>query len=93
MQSVQLHETQRWDSPQKISYRVIMEKKGMSEWNKLIPKPRSVFLRVKCTKCGNEQLIFSNAVNKITCNVCGETLAEPSGGRAKIKGDVQAVLE
>jgi small subunit ribosomal protein S27e len=65
----------------------------MSDWNKLIPKPRSVFLRVKCQKCGNEQLIFSNAVNKITCNVCGDLLAEPSGGRAKIHGDVQAVLE
>ncbi len=65
----------------------------MSEWSKLIPKPRSVFLRVKCSKCGNEQLIFSNVVNKITCNVCGETLAEPTGGRAKINGDVQAILE
>jgi small subunit ribosomal protein S27e len=65
----------------------------MSEWNKLIPKPRSVFLRVRCQKCGNEQLVFSNAVNKITCNVCEELLAEPSGGRAKINGDVQAVLE
>ena len=65
----------------------------MSEWNKLIPKPRSVFLRVKCPKCGNEQLIFSNTVNKISCNVCGELLAEPSGGRAQINGDVQAVLE
>jgi small subunit ribosomal protein S27e len=65
----------------------------MSEWNKLIPKPRSVFLRVKCQKCGNEQLIFSNAVNHITCNVCNETLAEPSGGRAKINGEVLSVLE
>jgi len=65
----------------------------MSEWSKLIPKPRSVFLRVKCPKCGNEQLIFSNTVNTISCNVCGEILAEPSGGRAKINGDVQAVLE
>lgn len=65
----------------------------MSEWSKLIPKPRSVFLRVKCSKCGNEQLLFSNSVNKVTCNVCGEVLAEPSGGRAKINGEVQAVLE
>ncbi len=65
----------------------------MSEWSKLIPKPRSVFLRVKCPKCGNEQQIFSNTVNKISCNVCGEILAEPTGGRAKINGDVQAVLE
>ena len=65
----------------------------MTEWNKLIPKPRSSFLRVKCPKCGNEQLIFSNTVNKVTCNVCGETLAEPSGGKAKIKGDITANLE
>jgi len=65
----------------------------MSDWNKLIPKPRSVFLRVKCQKCGNEQLIFSNVVNKISCNVCGEILAEPSGGRATIKGEVLSVLE
>jgi small subunit ribosomal protein S27e len=65
----------------------------MSEWNKLIPKPRSVFLRVKCQKCGNEQLVFSNTVNKIGCNVCGEVLAEPTGGRAKINGEVQTVLE
>ncbi len=65
----------------------------MSEWNKLIPKPRSVFLRVKCQKCGNEQLIFSNVVNKISCNVCTETLAEPTGGRAKINGEVLTVLE
>ena|GEM_PF-25468 len=93
MQSLQLYEAQRRYSTQKTSYTIIMEKKVMSEWSKLIPKPRSVFLRVKCTKCGNEQLLFSNAVNKITCNVCGETLAEPSGGRAKIKGEVQAVLE
>ncbi len=65
----------------------------MSEWNKLIPKPRSVFLRVKCQKCGNEQLIFSNVVNKISCNVCAEILAEPTGGRAKINGEVLTVLE
>jgi small subunit ribosomal protein S27e len=65
----------------------------MSEWNKLIPKPSSSFVRVKCLKCGNEQLIFSHAVNKVTCNVCGETLAEPSGGKAKFNGEIQAVFE
>jgi len=48
---------------------------------------------VKCQKCGNEQLIFSNAVNKISCNVCGEVLAEPTGGRANINGEVLSVLE
>jgi small subunit ribosomal protein S27e len=65
----------------------------MTEWNKLIPKPSSTFIRVRCLKCGNEQLLYSNAVNKINCNVCGETLAEPTGGKAKIKGEITAVLE
>jgi len=65
----------------------------MTEWNSLIPKPRSKFLRVKCLKCGNEQLLYSNAVNKVTCNVCGETLAEPSGGKAKIKGEILTAFE
>ena len=65
----------------------------MSEWNKLIPKPNSTFVRVKCPKCGNEQLVFSHATNAVTCNVCSAVLAESTGGKADLKGDVQAVLE
>ncbi len=65
----------------------------MTEWNKLIPKPQSTFLRVKCPKCGNEQLIFGSPVNKVTCNVCSELLAEPTGGKAKINGEIVAVFE
>ena len=66
----------------------------MSEWNKLIPKPKSSFLRVRCRKCNNEQDMFGSPVNKVTCNVCGAVLAEPSGGKAKLKdSDVQTVLE
>jgi len=65
----------------------------MTEWEKLIPKPRSGFLRVKCLKCGNEQVIFSNIVNRVSCNVCGSELAEPSGGKAIVKGEVVAVFE
>jgi small subunit ribosomal protein S27e len=65
----------------------------VTEWNKLIPKPSSTFVRVRCPKCGNEQLLYSNAVNTVNCNVCGETLAEPTGGKVRIKGDITAVLE
>ena len=65
----------------------------MSEWNKLIPKPKSSFLRVKCLKCGNEQLLYSHATNKVTCNVCDETLAEPAGGKAKIRGEILTAFE
>lgn len=64
----------------------------MAEWEKLIPKPRSSFLRVKCLKCGNEQIVFSHATNRVACNVCASELAEPSGGKTIIKGEVVAVL-
>jgi small subunit ribosomal protein S27e len=65
----------------------------MSEWEKLIPRPKSSFLRVKCQKCGNEQLVFGNTVNRVNCNVCGTELALPSGGKTIIKGEIVAVFE
>lgn len=65
----------------------------MSEWDKLIPKPTSKFLRVKCLKCGNEQLVFSHVVNKVNCNVCDAELAMPSGGKAVVKGEIISVFE
>lgn len=38
-------------------------------------------------------MVFSHAVNRVNCNVCGVELAEPSGGKAVIKGEVVAVFE
>lgn len=65
----------------------------MSEWEKLLPRPESKFIRVKCPDCGNEQVIFDHATNVVKCNVCGAVLAEPTGGRADLKGEVGASLE
>lgn len=65
----------------------------MAEWEALIPRPRSSFVKVKCPKCGNEQVIFGSPVNKVNCNVCGVELAEPSGGKAVIKGEIISVFE
>ncbi len=65
----------------------------MTEWEKLIPRSRSSFVRAKCLKCGNEQILFSHASNRVSCNVCGTVLAEPSGGKAKIKGEIVGVFE
>lgn len=65
----------------------------MIEWEELIPRPRSYFLRVKCLKCGNEQMVFGNAANAVNCKVCGAELAKPSGGKAIIKGEIIAVFE
>ncbi|MBI2040715.1 MAG: 30S ribosomal protein S27e [DPANN group archaeon] len=53
---------------------------------------RSRFVKVRCEKCKNEQIIFSNASTKIACLVCKEILAEPAGGKAKIKAGILEIL-
>ncbi|MEM1524844.1 MAG: 30S ribosomal protein S27e [Nitrososphaerales archaeon] len=52
----------------------------------LIPKPRSSFILVQCKNCGNEQIIFSATTHNINCKVCGNLLAERTGGVAEIYG-------
>ena len=64
----------------------------MSEWESLIPRPSSAFLKIRCRSCESEQIIFSHATHAIRCRNCGEILAEPRGGKAKINGIVIAVL-
>jgi small subunit ribosomal protein S27e len=65
----------------------------LSGWEKLIPRPRSQFLRIKCPNCGNEQSVFSAVAMEVKCEVCGAVVAEPSGGKSKIKGEVLGVNE
>ncbi|MCK5177583.1 MAG: 30S ribosomal protein S27e [Candidatus Aenigmarchaeota archaeon] len=43
------------------------------------------FLKVKCTKCKNEQTIFSKATENVKCFVCGVDFASPTGGKADLK--------
>ncbi len=58
----------------------------------LIKEPESRFIKVRC-KCKNEQIIFGKAATTIKCLVCGTVLAEPSGGKTKIKARVLEVLD
>ena len=58
----------------------------------IIPKPNSKFLKVICPKCKNEQIIFNKASFIVKCLVCGFELAEPTGGKAKVKSKVIQVL-
>ena len=52
----------------------------------------SNFLRVKCRDCGNEQVLFDRAATLVSCLMCGATVAEPTGGRADVKGEILEVL-
>ena len=64
----------------------------MAEWEHLIPRPTSRFLRVRCISCESEQIVFSHTSTLVQCQTCGEILSEPTGGKARIKGVVIAVL-
>ena len=55
--------------------------------------PTSKFVKVRCPKCKNEQIIFGTASTEIKCLVCNEGLAVPTGGKAKVSGRVLEVLE
>ncbi len=48
----------------------------------------SCFLRIRCPSCGNEQLVYSHASRVVRCQICDEVLAEPTGGKVRIKGQV-----
>ncbi|MHA2364322.1 MAG: 30S ribosomal protein S27e [Candidatus Hodarchaeales archaeon] len=52
----------------------------------------SRFLTVKCEACDNEQIIYSHVKSSVLCQVCKEELAEPTGGKAIIKGPILNVL-
>ena len=58
----------------------------------LIPEPKSRFVRVKCPNCGNEQVVFDHATFPVRCLVCGTLLVKPTGGKAKILGEIVKIL-
>ncbi len=60
---------------------------------KEIKEPTSKFIKVRCPKCKNEQIVFGKSSTKIGCLVCGKQVAEPTGGKTKIKARILEVLE
>jgi small subunit ribosomal protein S27e len=56
-------------------------------------KVRAPFFRVSCKDCSNKQTVFSRAATKVVCTTCGTLIAEPTGGRAKIHGEIVETLQ
>ena len=52
----------------------------------------SKFVKVRCPKCKNEQIIFGRASTKVLCLVCGKPLSDPTGGKSSIKARILEVL-
>ncbi|MFP4403939.1 MAG: 30S ribosomal protein S27e [Nanoarchaeota archaeon] len=61
--------------------------------NTQIKEPTSKYIKVRCPKCKNEQIIFGKSSSNIKCLVCSKVISEPNGGKAKIKARVLEVLE
>tara|TARA_Y100000310_G_C20488626_1_gene718040 strand:+ start:488 stop:670 length:183 start_codon:yes stop_codon:yes gene_type:complete len=56
-------------------------------------EPTSKFIKLRCTKCKNEQIVFGKPSSEVKCLVCGAVMAEPTGGKGKIKARILEVLE
>lgn len=54
---------------------------------------KTKFLKVKCAKCKNEQIIFDAAASAVPCLVCKAPLAEPTGGKVNVIAKVIETLE
>lgn len=59
----------------------------------LSKEPKSKFVKIRCPKCKNEQIVFGKPSTKIKCLVCNTLLTETSGGKGKIKARILEVLE
>ncbi len=56
-------------------------------------QPSSKYIKIRCPKCKNEQIMFGKPVMNISCLVCNKVLAEPTGGKSHIKARILEVLE
>jgi len=55
-------------------------------------KKTGKFIKIKCSKCKNVQVMFGKATSKVRCNECGGIVGLPSGGNAKIRARVEEIL-
>ncbi len=53
----------------------------------------SKFVKVRCPKCKNEQIIFGKISTAVGCLVCSKPLADPTGGKSRLKARVLEVLD
>ena len=56
-------------------------------------EPESKFIKLRCPKCKNEQIVFGKSASIIKCLVCEKVIAEPNGGKARMKARVLEVLQ
>lgn len=58
-----------------------------------LKQPTSKFIKIRCPKCKNEQIMFGKSSVEVKCLVCGKNLADPTGGKSRVKARILEVLE
>lgn len=48
----------------------------------------SQFIKVRCPKCKNEQIVFSKPASEVACVICNNALVHPTGSKGVVKGSV-----
>mmetsp|Transcript_27890 Transcript_27890/g.38747 ORF Transcript_27890/g.38747 Transcript_27890/m.38747 type:complete len:85 (+) Transcript_27890:48-302(+) len=51
---------------------------------RLVQKPNSFFMDVKCPGCFHITTVFSHAHTVVFCSACNTVLCQPTGGRARL---------
>jgi small subunit ribosomal protein S27e len=60
---------------------------------KALKETSAKFIKIRCPKCKNEQIMFGKTSTTINCLVCSKVLAEPTGGKGRVKARILEVLE
>ncbi|HLH86297.1 MAG TPA: 30S ribosomal protein S27e [Thermoplasmataceae archaeon] len=54
-------------------------------------KPKNIgnrFVKLKCRDCGNEQVTYTRITSVVQCNICGATIARPTGGTFEVAAEI-----
>ena len=60
---------------------------------KFFKESTSKFIKIRCPKCKNEQIMFGKASTAVKCLVCSKLLSDTTGGKAKVRARILEVLE
>ena len=66
-----------------------LEEAEKHKLKKLVQKPNSFFLDIKCKACGELTHTFSHAQSVIKCKNCNEILATPTGGKLELRDGIR----
>jgi len=58
-----------------------------------VKEPNSKFIKLRCPKCKNEQIVFGKSSTYVKCLVCAKLLIEPTGGKSRVKARILEILE